>query len=162
MHSHSGIQNILNDDNNFPLNAGVQVSGQPHLTGRMHFISITRYRNEIKRNFPRDLPRQVGKKKYRPLQYSYEVQRLVLKIFTNLSRQLLDALFDALTWDKHADTFVDMLSLTGRGIVLEFCSHEIDSSRIETLAHASLSEQAAPRPTHPHPMARWIMFVSRL
>jgi hypothetical protein len=34
--------------------------------------------------------------------------------------------------------------LTGCGIVLEFCGHGINLNRIETLAHASLSEQAAP------------------
>src|ERR1700680_563131 len=163
MHSHSGIQNILNDDNNLPLNTGVQVSGQPHLTGRMHFVSITRYRDEIKRNFPRDLPGQVGKKKHRPLQYPYEVQRLILKIFANLIRQLLNALFDAVARDKHTDTFVEILSLTGCGIALEFGSHGMDSNRIETLAHASLSEQAAPKLILFHlrsirPRRSWVIF----
>src|ERR1035438_3723007 len=147
MHSHSGIQNIFNDDNNFPFDTGIQVSSQPHLTGGMHFISITRYRNEIKRNFPWYLPGKVGQKKYSSLQYPYEVQRLVPKIFANFVRQLFNALFDPVARDEHADTFLDMLSLTGCSIILEFCSHGMDSNRIETLAHASLSEQAAPRPT---------------
>src|ERR1700731_2103993 len=145
MHGHSGIQNILNDDNNFPLNVGIQISRQPNLTRGMHLVSITRYRDEVKRNFPRDLPGKIGKKKYSSLQYPHKVQRLVLKILANLIRQLLNALFDAVARNKHTDTFVEILSLTRCGIALEFCSHVMDSNRIETLAHASLSEQAAPR-----------------
>src|ERR1700688_1508860 len=145
MHGHSGIQNILDDNDNFSLDTGIQISCQPNLTRGMHLVSITRYRDEIKRNFPRDLPGKVGKKKYCPLQHPHEVQRLVLKIFANLIRQLLNTLFDAVARDKHTDTFVEILSLTGCGIALEFGSHGMDSNRIETLAHASLSEQAAPK-----------------
>src|ERR1700688_3935170 len=146
MHGHARIQNIFNNDNNLPLNARVQVSGKPHLTRRMHFVSITRYRDEIKRTSPRYLSGKVGKKKYRPLQNAHQMQRLVPKIPADFVRQLLNALFDALPRDKHPHTFVHILNLTRRSIGLQlFCSHGTDSNRIETLTHASLSEQAAPR-----------------
>src|ERR1700688_1919218 len=136
MHGHSGIQNILDDNDNFSLDTGIQISREANLTRGMHFVSITRYRDEIKRYFPRDLPGKVGEKKYCPLQYPHEVQRLVRKIFANLIRQLLNALFDAVARDKHTDTLMEILSLTGCGIALEFCGHVMDSNRIETLAHA--------------------------
>src|ERR1700736_6696496 len=99
MHGHPGIQNILNDDNNFPFNTGVQISGQPNLTGGMHFVSVTRYRYEIKRNFPWDLPGKVSEKKYCTLQHPHQVQRLVPKISTYFVRQLLNALLDAVARD---------------------------------------------------------------
>src|SRR5580700_6431087 len=116
----------------------------------MHLASITRYRDEIKRDFPRDLSGEISKKKHCSFQYPHEVQRLVPEVFANLIGQLLDALFDAVARDKYANTFVHMLSLTGCGIVLEWCSHGMDSNRIETLAHALLSEQAAPATIFSH------------
>jgi hypothetical protein len=90
------------------------------------------------------LPGKVGQKKNRTFQDTYQVQWLVSKISAYFIRQLLNALFDAFSGDKHAHTFVEILSLTRCGIALEFCGHGMDSNRTETLAQALPSEQAAP------------------
>src|SRR5260370_1359720 len=80
---HSRVQYVFHHNDRFPLDAGVQVPRQTHLPRRVRFFAVARHRNEVKRNFPRNISCQIGQKKDSALQNAHQMQRLASKIFSN-------------------------------------------------------------------------------
>src|SRR6266403_3151246 len=100
---HSRIKDVLDNDDCFPLDAGIQVPCQPHLPRRVCLLPVTRHRDEIKRNFPRNIPRQVGQEKNSALQNAHQVQRLVWKISPDFLRQRLNPSLNPPPRNQHPD-----------------------------------------------------------
>src|SRR5437879_2081045 len=71
----------------------------------MRLLPITRHRDEIKRNFPRNISCQVGQKKNSAFQNAHQVQRLARKISPDFLSQRLNPSLNPPTRNQHSDAF---------------------------------------------------------
>src|SRR5258708_12018300 len=107
---HAGVQNVFDHDHRLPLDAGVQVARQLYLAGCMRLASITRDRDEIERNISPDLPGQIGKKKYRALQYADKMEGFHWKIPADFLRHFRNPALDLRVRNQRANAFERLAS----------------------------------------------------
>src|SRR5258708_8277104 len=100
---HSRIQNVFDNDDCFPLDAGVQVARQPDLARRARSLSVARHRDEVKRNLPGNTPCKIGEEKHATLQHANQMQLLAAKIIPDLFCQRLDALLNPRSRNQNSD-----------------------------------------------------------
>src|SRR6266571_4768418 len=74
-------------------------------------LPVSRHRDEIKRNFPRKVSRQVRKEKYSAFQNTHQMQRFMGKISPDLFGQCLNPSLNPSARDQHPDALV--LSVAG-------------------------------------------------
>src|SRR6266568_5892268 len=100
---HSRIQDVFDNDDCFPLDAGVQVPRQTHLPRRARSLPVARHRDEVKRTLPGNTPCKIGEEKHATLQYANQMQLLAAKITPDLLCQFLDTLLNPRSRNQNSD-----------------------------------------------------------
>src|SRR6266568_4929442 len=100
---HSRIQNVFDNDDCFPLDAGVQVPRQTNLPRRARTLPVTRHRDEVKRNLPGNTPCKIGEKEHAPFQHTNQMQLFAAKITPDLLCQFLDTPLNPRSRNQNSD-----------------------------------------------------------